>query len=314
VVYKPAWFKDGQVFVSFADTVGINKDGLDLYVIDRATGERTTNIDDRVSADIDALLAGDKGPTSRWVEAERFPVAVPVYYDDRHTAALDHLLAQPEFGAFTSRSIGDLVEDGHVIRRAGHGSPSADMRNSTVPYIKVSDIRAGQVNINPSNMVPEVLASRFWKGDDPGIRAFDLITPIRSSKNIGEFAVIMPGQERMVLTKEVLLLRAAPEAPVDNFFLLWALSLKVVRDQWRRVVFMQTNREDVGARFLEVRIPWPHDTERAFEVSQDFRAYYLGVQALRTRFIHALEDGGLHHVFLGKMPEAIDADECPEES
>ncbi len=203
------------------------------------------------------------------------------------------------------------MEEGHLIRRAGHGSPSADMRNSTVPYIKVSDIRAGQVNINPSNMVPEVVARRFWRGEDPGIRPFDLITPIRSSKNIGEFAVIMPGQERMVLTKEVLLLRTAPNSPVDNFFLLWALSLKVVREQWRRVVFMQTNREDVGSRFLEVRIPWPNDPERAAVVSQDFRDYYLGVNRLRTEFVSSLQRSEIHHVFLGRALEpANDEDEA----
>lgn len=306
MVHKPAWFRDDAVFVSFAETVGINKDGLDLFVVDTETGQRTTQIDDRAAKDIDALMDGGHGPTSRWVPSDEFPVAVPTYYDDRYTAALDELLTEPGFESFESRSIGELVADGLCFRRAGHGSPSADMRNSTVPYIKVSDIRAGQVNINPSNMVPESVATRFWRGDVSGIEPFDLITPIRSSKNIGEFAVIMPGQERMVLTKEILILRATPESPVDNFYMLWALSLKVVRDQWRRVVFMQTNREDVGSRFLEIRIPWPTDVAIAEAVSGDFRTYYLGVEALRTRFIDALERGGKHHVFLGKPPEAVD--------
>ncbi|MBR7743745.1 hypothetical protein KC207_10635 [Phycicoccus sp. BSK3Z-2] len=306
MVHKPAWFKDDQIFVSFAETVGINKDGLDLFVIDPITGARTSTIDDRVSADVDALLEGELGPTSRWVPTREFPVAVPAYYDDRHTAALDDLLAEPAFTTFTSRSLGELIRDGSIERRAGHGSPSADMRNSNVPYIKVSDIRAGQININPSNLVPEVVAKRFWRGGDSGIRPFDLITPIRSSKNIGEFAVIMPGQERIVLTKEVLILRATADAIADNFYLLWALSLKVVRDQWRRVVFMQTNREDVGERFLEIRIPWPHEEKIGTRVSADFREYYQGVEALRSRFVGSLERGGLHHVFLGQALDSPD--------
>ncbi len=299
MIYKPAWFKDGEVFVSFGETVGINKDGLDLFEIDRTTGVRTTTIDDRVSRDIEALLQGESGDSARWIGAKEFTVAVPTYYDDRHTAALDELLLEPGFEGFTSRSLGDLVASGLLVKRAGHGSPSADMRNSTVPYIKVSDIRAGQININPSNMVPEVVAERFWKGTDSGIRAFDLVTPIRSSKNIGEFAIVMPGQERVVFTKEVLVLRAPPKSPVDNFFLLWALSLKVVREQWRRVVFMQTNREDVGSRYLEIRIPWPDSAAAAAEVSREFRDYYTGVEELRAKFVSSLERDGLHHVFLG---------------
>lgn len=311
MVHKPAWFRDGQVFVSFAETVGINKDGLQLFVVDPDTSQRTSEIDDRVSIDIDSLLIGAAGPTSHWIASRDFPIAVPTYYDDRHTASFNDLLCDPRFASFESRSIGELVADGLLLQRAGHGSPSADMRGSTVPYIKVSDIRAGQVNINPTNLVPETVAKRFWKGDVSGIEPFDLITPIRSSKNIGEFAVIMPGQERMVLTKEVLILRAASGAPVDNFFLLWALSLKVVRDQWRRVVFMQTNREDVGARYLEIRIPWPTIAAAADAVSRDFRDYYSGVEELRAKFIDSLERGGIHHVFLGKPPEPVD-DEADE--
>ncbi len=101
--------------------------------------------------------------------------------------------------------------------------------------------------------------------------------------------------------------------PVDNFYLLWALSLKVVRDQWRRVVFMQTNREDVGSRFLEIRIPWPTDANAARVISADFRTYYTSVEELRTAFITSLEERGLHHVFLGRMPEPDDQPDPDEE-
>ena len=35
------------------------------------------------------------------------------------------------------------------------------------------------------------------------------------------------------------------------------MTLNVVRQQWNRVVFMQTNREDVGQRYLEIEVPVP---------------------------------------------------------
>ena len=308
--YKPAWFRDDSVFVSFAETVGINKDGHDLFVVDASTGKRTDVIDDKVATDVRALMNGDgSSPTGRWVKSSDFTVAVPTYYDDRYNSALNDLLETPAFNGFTAKTLGELATEGLITHRAGHGSPSADMRDGNIPYIKVSDIRAGQVNINPSNMVSEVVAHRFWKGSDSGLCEFDLITPIRTSKNIGEFAVLMPGQERVVLTKEMLVLRATPESGVDNFYLLWALSLKVVRDQWRRVVFMQTNREDVGARYQEITIPWTDDPEAAARVSFEFRDYYLGVEALRTKFITALEAGGMHHVFLGTLASRDEEDE-----
>lgn len=302
--HKPSWFRDDEVFVSFADTCGINKDGNTLFAVDPSTGKRTSVVDDRLIEDVDALLAGQSAKTGRWVPKTELGIGAPRYYDTRFKAALSDMLAEADFSGFTARTLGSLIEEGVIYKRAGHGSPSADKRGGDIPYIKVSDVRAGQININPSNMVAEVVARGFWRSGASGLQPFDLITPIRASKNIGEFAVLMPGQERVVLTKEMLVLRTTPTAPVDNFYLLWALSLKVVRSQWNRVVLMQTNREDVGLRYLEIEIPWPADADRAAEVSAFFRDYYHGLEELRRGFVSKLERGGLHHVFLGS--EAVD--------
>lgn len=298
--HKPKWFQDGLVYVSYADTVGINKDGNTLFRVDPTTGKRTDIIDDKVEIDVDALLGEREGSTSRWINSDDYTVGVPAYYSEEYSASLRSLLSRPKFTGFEARSLADLIEAGQIIARPGHGSPSADLRDGEIPYIKVSDIRAGQVNINPTNMVPRVVAERHWRTDNSGLKAFDLVTPVRASKNIGEFALLMPGQEEIVVTKEVLFLRPGPNASIDSFYLLWAMSLKAVRNQWKRVVFMQTNREDVGKRYLEIEIPWVDDATVAAERSKAFRDYYQGMQALRRDFVHALEEDGEHHVFLGK--------------
>jgi type I restriction enzyme M protein len=59
----------------------------------------------------------------------------------------------------------------------------------------------------------------------------------------------MPGHERVVLTKAIIVLRPGPAVQSDQFYLLWVLTLKIVREQWKRVVFIQTNREDVSDRW-----------------------------------------------------------------
>jgi hypothetical protein len=319
MVHKPAWFRDGQVFVSYAPTCGINKDGEELYVVDPETGQRTNIIDDRMADDIDRLLAGlppSEEDTSRWISrspGEPF-IAVPVYYDERPQRAFEALLKSDEFVGWTSASLGDLIAKGWVRASAGHGSPSADLRTGEVPYIKVSDIRAGLVNINPSNRVSNVVAERFWGGSDSGLKAWDLITPIRTSKNIGEFAVLMPGQERVVLTKEVLVLRTTNDAPFDNFYLLWAMTLKVVRHQWSRIIFMQTNREDVGPRYREIRIPIAPDPDQARTVSQAFRTYYTESHKIREEFLTYLAEDDRHHVFLSSLEAAEGTEEEDSES
>jgi type I restriction enzyme M protein len=304
-MHRPDWFQDGRVVVSYAPTAGINKDGEELYVVDASTGTRTDQVNDRLAVDVEAILEGKTTETLHWVSVEdvmEAGIAVPAYYDRRTLAEYCSEL-KAFWPDYDSVSLGDLIDRDELTVRTGHGSPSADLREGAIPYIKVSDLRAGQVNINPTNRVSEVVAEHHWGGARSGLKAFDLITPSRSSKNIGELAVLMPGQERVVLTKEMLVMRPGPTANFDAFYLLWAMSLKVVRNQWQRIVFMQTNREDTGQRFREIQIPMAPSAAERKEVGKPFRDYYRGEARLRKKFLEYLAEDERHHVFLSSEAE-----------
>ena len=319
-MHKPSWFSDELVMVSTASTCGLAKKGRLLRKIDEATGKRVQvadpetgglvdAIDDALATDIETLKAYDGEPTEieltdtlRFVSRDKISVscAVPIYYDRSLLKRFHTELEKPIFEGFSACSLGTLKEQGLLLVRGGHGSPSQEERVGEVPYIKVSDLRAGLVNINPTNRVPKAVAERFWKGQESGLRAFDLICPERTSKNIGDFCILMPGQEQVLCTKEIIVLRPGKGANFDAFYLLWAMALKVVRDQWKRVVFMQTNREDVGNRFLEIEIPVPPSREVADKVSEEFRNYYMTLaDARRTLQSYLVETESPHHFFVG---------------
>lgn len=319
-VHKPRWFSDEYVMVSTAPTCGLTKGGRLLKKVDPVTAERIQVVDpetgalvdavnDQLLDDMEALTALRGVPadqsalpeTLTFVPAERVTLgcAVPVYYDHRYG---DHftatLASDPLFAGFTSATLGQLVDEDKIIIRGGHGSPSQEQRIGEVPYIKVSDLRAGLVNINPTNRVPRTIAERFWRGPSSRLQAFDLVCPERTSKNIGDFCVLMPGQEQVLTTKEVIVVRPGPKADFDTFYLLWAMTLKIVRDQWKRVVFMQTNREDVGKRYLEILVPVPPSKARADEVSAPFRTYYETLSRARTDLQIYLANSKGHHFFV----------------
>lgn len=330
-IHKPKWFSDDHVMVSTAPTCGLTKGGrllkkVDpltakrLQVLDPETGEYIDAINDQLLEDMQALSALDAAPsgvdaslpeTLTFVKAEdvRLRCAVPAYYDRRFHSHFTAAMAAPEFAGFTSATLGELLAQGKIIIRGGHGSPSQEQRIGEVPYIKVSDLRAGLMNINPTNRVPRSVAERFWGGSSSGLRAFDLVCPERTSKNIGDFCVLMPGQEHVLMTKEIIVIRPGIGAPFDPFYLLWAMTLKIVRDQWKRVVFMQTNREDVGKRFYEIEIPVPPDTETASRVSAPFRDYYQTLASARTKLQTYLGASKAHHFFVSGAEEISPDDE-----
>lgn len=330
-VHKPKWFSDNFVMVSTAPTCGLTKGGRLLKKVDPVTAERIQVMDPETGGLVDAIndqlledmetLATLKGvptpgtplpATLSFVPADRISLgcAVPTYYDHRYSDHFARALKEDTtYAGFTSAPLGDLLKDGQLMIRNGHGSPSQEQRIGEVPYIKVSDLRAGLVNINPTNRVPRAVAEQFWRGKSSGLQAFDLICPERTSKNIGDFCVLMPGQEQIMTTKEVIVLRPGPKAKFDKFYLLWAMTLKIVRDQWRRVIFMQTNREDVGKRYLEISIPVPPNRARADAVSKPFKTYYETIAGARSSLQGYLDSSKTHHYFVSGAEESLSEDD-----
>lgn len=327
-MHKPAWFSDEHVMVSTAPTCGLSKGGRLLRKVDPITAKRVQDLDpetgasidsinDQLLEDMEALVAiGDprQGLSPHLPDTLTFApahsvslsCAVPAYYDRRYHVKFAEGMRAPEFAGFSTATIGELIESGKLIVRGGHGSPSQEQRIGEVPYIKVSDLRAGLVNINPTNRVPLQIAEQFWRGKISGLLPFDLMCPERTSKNIGDFCVLMPGQEQVLTTKEIIVLRAGPKANFDQFYLLWAMTLKIVRAQWKRVVFMQTNREDVGKRYLEIEVPVPPTAARANEVSQAFRDYFTRVSEARTELETYLCRRKDHHFFVAAAESSVE--------
>ena len=278
------WVRDNQVLILNSKTCGINKDGNELYRVNPETGERDYNkLDDQLTEDCMAVLQMSSISHGTYIPLKtiiKSSIAIPMYYSNEYAKGIEKFCERNDFDRI---SIGDLYQQMQIEIFHGHGSPSADQRIGDVPYIKVSDLRAGTVNINSTNQVPVALARKYWKGEHSGLKAYDLLSPERASKNIGEFCVLLPGQEQIVLTKEIIGLRSNSEL-FDQFYLMWAMSLPVVRYQWERIIFMQTNREDVGKRFYEIEIPVPRTKEQADVISSPYCKYYKAIEESKKTF------------------------------
>jgi hypothetical protein len=297
---RPKWYKDGKVLILNARTCGINKDGFEQFKVDHVTGKRGHIIDNQLLDLVNEVEEGTvNNKSAAYIDFKAMlssHILVPSYYDSTTTKAILSFIKLND-DEFEPKTLGELVAERRIVVMGGHGSPSQDQRVGDVPYIKVSDLRAGQININPSNRIPRQLAEEYWGDKKSGLMAFDLISPERASKNIGEFCVLMPGQEEIVITKEVIVIRSADTA-MDQFFLMWALSLQLVRKQWERIVFMQTNREDVGNRVLEIIIPFPRSKAVAKKYSRPFHKYFSALDSAKQTLREELDSQGhKHHLF-----------------
>lgn len=101
--------------------------------------------------------------------------------------------------------------------------------------------------------------------------------------------MLLPGQEQVVLTKEIIGLRSNTDL-FDQFYLMWVMNLPFVRNQWNRVVFMQTNREDVGKRYLEIKVPVPLKKEIAEKISKPYKEYFDSLNEINEKLTSSLKE------------------------
>lgn len=260
-----------QIIFSLPRTIGFDKRGHILYK--DVDGEITNQVDDELSIATDVIVRG----RVETPEEERY--YIPVLQEDarnRGVLVANYYWRKPYLEALESFctenncdtiTLGQLTDEGRISVRPGHGSPpSRYYGRGTIPYIKVSDIKNWRIIENPSFYVPEDQAQRTWGRNGPDIAPFELITPSRTSQNIGMWAVVMPWQTHVVFTKEFLRLRVNLREQQNSIldglnyaYLLYVMSLKVVHDQYNYLVLMQTNREDLGNRWREVLIPIKRD-------------------------------------------------------
>ena len=87
------------------------------------------------------------------------------------------------------------------------------------------------------------------------------------------------------MTKEVLILRVTENRlGVDPFLLLALLSLKVVQEQYAAFTLMQTNREHLGDRWKEVKIPLPSTEKSRNKVAGPVRDYFEAIVKARVSY------------------------------
>lgn len=250
--------RNHRIIGMLTESYGEDKHGHPLYRLD-ADGNRTETLEDEMT-EAAALLLTDYGTPSKlrfsFKQSDALEAGVLVASYFWRKPYLDALSAFAKENECELVSLSELVDRNELTYESGHGSPKGQFKGKgQVPYVKVSDIKNWRINENPKYFIPDEEAKRL-RGKKQ-LKPFDLVTPTRASKNIGLVGVVMPWQTHVVLTKEIVVLRCAKKSRVSPWLLLVMLSLRVVNDQFRYLVQMQTNREDLGKRLFELLIPIP---------------------------------------------------------
>jgi type I restriction enzyme M protein len=294
-----------QITMSFPRSLGQDKNGNPLYLMNNAGERHRGELDNEMADAVQHLVALDYSEERNAKQGQR-PTNLRFAFHIEQDKARARGVLVPRFwwrtdtensmAAWIKEHPSDLVTLGELFDRGiietfeGHGSPPGHSRRTgDIPYVKVTDLKNWRINENPTNFIHADVAAKL-KRRGPELRYGDIVTPSRASSNIGQFSMVMPWQTHVVFTKEILLIRVAKnDAEIDSFLLLALFSLKVVQDQYSNLALMQTNRDHLGDHWREVVVPLPKTPEAREAVARPVRQYFEGLILARQSYDELLK-------------------------
>ena len=155
-------------------------------------------------------------------------------------------------------SIQQLLDEQVIKCFDGNGSPNAEFKGlGEIPYIRVKDIVQWQIYKDPTALIPESEFKRLYK-ENKKLKEKDILYVRRGSYRIGSVAMVSPYDLKCILTREIKVIRLIDENNKYGLtpeYLLYALSHKLVVEQAKNKIFIDTTLPNIAERWTEIKIP-----------------------------------------------------------
>lgn len=213
----------------------------------RAASKLNTSVDTKHTFWVDTRL----------VEASE--VYVPRYYWQKKEEAL---LIEAKANDCSLVTINELIDKKVISYFDGHGSPpSQNKGKGEIPYIRVKDIVNWEVYKDPTSKIPETVYEEMTSSRKT-LKEGDILYVRRGSYRIGSVAMVSPNDTKVILTREILVLRVDPNNSlgITPHYLLYLLSHWITQEQAKNKILIETTLPNIAERWKELALPI-HDSE-----------------------------------------------------
>ena len=258
------------ITMAVAEQMGHDHQGKIIHRIDDK-GNFTNIIWDDVNIIIDELMnnTSEKKYTFKIKAKEVFEkkILVPRYYWKCKEYLLEQIAEQNNFNLVSLQS---LIDEKIIKCFDGNGSPKGQFKGTgEIPYIRVKDIVNWQIYTDVTALIPETEYNRLYKKEKQ-LFPKDILYVRRGSYRIGSVAMVSPYNLKCILTREILVIRLIEQNNKYNItpeYLMYALSHKLVAEESKNKIFIDTTLPNIANRWKEIKIPIPKDKEKLNEIT-----------------------------------------------
>jgi type I restriction enzyme M protein len=168
-------------------------------------------------------------------------------------------------------SINQLMKENIITTFDGHGSPPAEYKGrGEVPYIRVKDIVNWEAYKDPTAKIPLDIYN-LKKDSNKDLYEEDILYVRRGSYRIGSVAIVSSYDTKVLLTREILVLRVVNKNNkynLDPYYLLYLLSHNLTQMQSANKILIETTLPNIANRWSELMLPISKDEKVRKNISE----------------------------------------------
>lgn len=211
-------------------------------------------------------------------------IYVPRYYWQSKQKEIENIAKTKNLSLI---SLSKLIQEKIISNFDGHGSPPSENKGmGEIPYIRVKDIVNWEIYKDPTAKIPVDVFNEMSK-ENKKLNVGDIVYVRRGSYRIGSVAMISPHDLKVLLTRELLVLRVIKENnpyDISPYYLLYLLSHKLTQMQTLNKVLIETTLPNIANRWMEVMLPISNDKNHRKEISKKveevFKNKWLAVNSI----------------------------------
>ncbi|MDR2902030.1 MAG: N-6 DNA methylase [Lactobacillales bacterium] len=258
-----------NINMAVAEEIGHNHQGKEIY---RWDYEKNSINKNAIWDDIPLILKECKsGKFSKYCfqvpfkSCKKNDVFVPRFYWENKIEEIERLAKKENLELI---SINKLIKEKVIEFFDGHGSPPAEYKGmGDFPYIRVKDIVNWEIYKDPTAQLPEDIYKKL-KGVNKELNEGDIVYVRRGSYRIGSVAMVSPYDKEVVLTREILVLRAKKNKyNLTPYYLLYLLSHNLTSMQSFNKILIETTLPNIADRWKTLRLPFSKDVDERNRIS-----------------------------------------------
>lgn len=263
-----------KIMMCVAEEMGHNHQGSPIYRWNYDKDESTDEIWDDIQKIKEEIKSKSHTNYTFFVDkktVEKSDVYVPRYFWKNKEKPIENSASKEGYNLVP---INDLIQENVIHHFDGHGSPTSKNKGKgDIPYIRVKDIVNWEIYKDPTAKIPEKTFHKYWSAKK-SLKPEDIVYVRRGSYRIGSVAMVSPLDEKVLLTREILVLRIMDKNNKYNLtphYLLYALSHWITQEQAKNKILTETTLPNIAERWKELKIPIHKDASEIKKISECIR-------------------------------------------